>query len=102
MTTQNQTGTFQMTFGKLTRRLARGSRSAWRPAPSLACPRLLKPRSRWVLNWKYQGPQGMFFLAQDRGYFKAEGLDVTFDQGNGSGAAVRWWPTAPMTWASAT
>jgi NitT/TauT family transport system substrate-binding protein len=41
-----------------------------------------------VLNWKYEGPQGMFFLAQDRGYFKAEGLDVSFDQGNGSGAAV--------------
>ena len=30
----------------------------------------------------------MFFLADDRGYFKAEGLDVTMDQGNGSGAAV--------------
>jgi len=43
---------------------------------------------RLVLNWKYEGPQGMFFLAQDRGYFKQEGLDVTFDQGNGSGAAV--------------
>ena len=41
-----------------------------------------------ILNWKYEGPQGMFFLAQDRGYFKQEGLDVTFDQGNGSGAAV--------------
>lgn len=41
-----------------------------------------------VLNWKYEGPQGMFFLAEDRGYFKQEGLDVTFDQGNGSGAAV--------------
>jgi NitT/TauT family transport system substrate-binding protein len=41
-----------------------------------------------VLNWKYEGPQGMFFLAQDRGYFKQEGLDVSFDQGNGSGAAV--------------
>ena len=40
-----------------------------------------------VLNWKYEGPQGMFFLAQDRGYFKQEGLDVSFDQGNGSGAA---------------
>jgi hypothetical protein len=25
---------------------------------------------RLVLNWKYEGPQGMFFLAQDRGYFK--------------------------------
>lgn len=43
---------------------------------------------RMVLNWKYEGPQGMFFLAEDRGYFKQEGLEVTFDQGNGSGAAV--------------
>jgi NitT/TauT family transport system substrate-binding protein len=45
-------------------------------------------RIKFVLNWKYEGPQGMFFLAQDRGYFKQEGLDVSFDQGNGSGAAV--------------
>jgi NitT/TauT family transport system substrate-binding protein len=30
----------------------------------------------------------MFFLADDRGYFKAEGLEVAIDQGNGSGAAV--------------
>jgi NitT/TauT family transport system substrate-binding protein len=43
---------------------------------------------KMVLNWKYQGPQGMFFLADDRGYFKAEGIEVTIDQGNGSGAAV--------------
>src|SRR5579863_2294064 len=43
---------------------------------------------RMVLNWKYEGPQGMFFLADDRGYFKQEGLEVSFDQGNGSGAAV--------------
>src|SRR5712671_3100296 len=34
------------------------------------------------------GPAGMFFLAEDRGYYKAEGLEVTLDQGNGSGAAV--------------
>jgi NitT/TauT family transport system substrate-binding protein len=45
-------------------------------------------RIKLVLNWKYEGPQGMFFLAQDRGYFKQEGIDVSFDQGNGSGAAV--------------
>ena len=45
-------------------------------------------RIKLVLNWKYEGPQGMFFLAQDRGYFKQQGLDVAFDQGNGSGAAV--------------
>jgi NitT/TauT family transport system substrate-binding protein len=43
---------------------------------------------KMVLNWKYQGPQGWFFLAQDRGYFKANGVDLTMDQGNGSGAAV--------------
>jgi NitT/TauT family transport system substrate-binding protein len=43
---------------------------------------------KMVLNWKYQGPQGMFFVAQDRGYFKKAGLDITMDQGNGSGAAV--------------
>jgi len=43
---------------------------------------------RFILNWKYQGPQAWFFLAQDNGYFKAEGLDVQMDQGEGSGAAV--------------
>ena len=43
---------------------------------------------KMVLNWKYQGPQGWFFLADDRGYFKAAGLDVTIDQGNGSGAPI--------------
>ena len=41
-----------------------------------------------VLNWKYQGPQGLLFLAEDNGYFEEEGLNVTMDQGNGSGAAV--------------
>ena len=49
---------------------------------------LAQTKLKLVLNWKYQGPQGWFFLAQDRGYFKAEGLDVTIDQGNGSGAGV--------------
>ena len=43
---------------------------------------------KFVLNWKYQGPQAWFFLAQDRGYFKAEGLDVEIDQGEGSAAPV--------------
>jgi len=43
---------------------------------------------KFVLNWKYQGPQGWFFVAEDKGYFKAEGLEVTIDQGDGSAAAV--------------
>jgi NitT/TauT family transport system substrate-binding protein len=55
---------------------------------ALATPVSAQTKLKLVLNWKYQGPQGMFFLADDRGYFKAEGLEVTLDQGNGSGAAV--------------
>jgi NitT/TauT family transport system substrate-binding protein len=51
-------------------------------------PALAQTKIKVVLNWKYEGPQGMFFLAEDHGYFKQEGLEVTFDQGNGSGAAV--------------
>jgi NitT/TauT family transport system substrate-binding protein len=55
---------------------------------SLTLPLRAETSLKLVLNWKYQGPQGLFFLAEDRGYFKAEGLNVTMDQGNGSGAAV--------------
>lgn len=43
---------------------------------------------KMILNWKWQGPQGWFFLAQDRGYFAEEGIEVDMDQGNGSAAAV--------------
>ena len=43
---------------------------------------------KMVLNWKYQGPQGWFFLAEDKGYFKAEGLDITIDQGDGSATPI--------------
>jgi NitT/TauT family transport system substrate-binding protein len=57
--------------------------SAVTPAAALAQTRL-----KMVLNWKYQGPQGWFFLAEDRGYFKAEGVEIGMDQGNGSGAGV--------------
>jgi NitT/TauT family transport system substrate-binding protein len=54
-------------------------------APLAATPAAAQTKLKVVLNWKYQGPQGMFFLADDRGYFKAEGIEVQLDQGNGSG-----------------
>jgi len=53
------------------------------PATALA-----QTRVKMVLNWKYEGPQAWFFLAQDKGYFKAEGLDVEIDQGEGSAASI--------------
>lgn len=41
-----------------------------------------------VLNWKYEGAQAWFFLADEKGYFKEQGLNVTIDQGEGSAASV--------------
>jgi NitT/TauT family transport system substrate-binding protein len=54
-------------------------------AAAFTAPVAAQTKLKVVLNWKYQGPQGMFFLADDRGYFKAEGIEVQLDQGNGSG-----------------
>src|SRR6266403_3294597 len=53
-----------------------------------ANPAAAATKLKFVLNWKYQGPQGWFFVAEDKGYYKAEGIDVTIDQGDGSAAAV--------------
>ena len=36
---------------------------------------------RFTLDWKYQGIDAYVFWAQEKGYFKAEGLDVDIDQG---------------------
>lgn len=43
---------------------------------------------RFTLDWRFEGPAAVFLTAIEKGYFKAEGLDVTIDTGNGSREAI--------------
>lgn len=39
---------------------------------------------RFALDWRFEGPAAPYLVAIDKGYYKAEGLDVTIDPGSGS------------------
>ena len=45
-------------------------------------------RLRFILNTFYSGPQAWFFVADDRGYFRDEGLVVDFTEGDTLANAV--------------
>jgi NitT/TauT family transport system substrate-binding protein len=43
---------------------------------------------KFTLDWKFEGPAAPFLVAIDKGYFEAEGLNVTIDTGAGSRESI--------------
>ena len=62
--------------------------AAFALATSMSMPAFADTAVKFTLDWKFEGPAAGFLLALDKGYFKAEGLDVTIDTGNGSVEAI--------------
>jgi NitT/TauT family transport system substrate-binding protein len=44
---------------------------------------------KFQLDWRFEGPAALFLGAAAKGYYKAAGLDVAIDAGNGSGGTVQ-------------
>ena len=50
---------------------------------------MAQTKIKFTLDWVFQGPTSPFLVALEKGYYKAEGLDVTMDSGQGSAGAVQ-------------
>jgi NitT/TauT family transport system substrate-binding protein len=56
---------------------------------SASQPATAQTKVRFTLDWIPGATHGAFLIALQKGYYKAEGLDVTIDRGKGSAEVVR-------------
>jgi hypothetical protein len=92
----NRLFVFDLPFCLSARSPAMPSFAITRRAAALAVTAVLAaPLAAWAqtpikfqLDWSFEGPSALFLASAAKGYYKAAGLDVTIDAGNGSGGTV--------------
>ena len=56
---------------------------------ALSLPAMAQTPVKFQLDWRFEGPAALFLASSAKGHYKAAGLDVTIDAGNGSGGTVQ-------------
>jgi NitT/TauT family transport system substrate-binding protein len=72
-----------MTFESLTRRCLLAASLTLAAVPAWA-----QTPIKFQLDWRFEGPAALFLASDAKGYYKAAGLNVSIDAGNGSGGTV--------------